>query len=103
MQTQNQAADSHAQLRTLYRSLLEHEGRYHEFKQLLAMYPAPEGESVEHEKAAEVRRTINARIGEWIGQPFTGLIAMQVSLWKSILIEERFNVALSPWKEANHY
>jgi hypothetical protein len=28
---------------------------------------------------------------------------MQMLLWRSIIVEERFNVALAPWKEANGY
>ena len=38
MQLQDLSADSHAQLRDLYRALLENEEHYHEFKQLLARY-----------------------------------------------------------------
>jgi hypothetical protein len=34
---------------------------------------------------------------------FDGLSATQVVLWRSIVVEERINVALSPWKESNFY
>lgn len=103
MQSQQASSDSHAQLRALYRSLLEHEDRYHEFKQLLALYPQSPPEAGEQEEAKAIREQLNGRIGEWLGGRFEGLSAMQLVLWRSIVVEERFNVALSPWKEANGY
>jgi len=95
--------DSHSELRALYRSLLEREDRYHEFKQLLALYPRTPPEEGEIAEAAAVREQLNERIREWLGGSFEGLSAMQLLLWRSIIVEERFNVALSPWKEANFY
>jgi hypothetical protein len=103
MQLQDFSIDSHAQLRELYRALLENEERYHEFKQLLAAYPLGQGEAAEQDEAASLREQLNGRIRAWLGGGFEGLTAMQVTLWRSIIIEERFNVALSPWKEANAY
>ena len=95
--------DSHTQLRALYRSLLESEERFHEFKQLLALYSPGPAQTGEEAEAAAVREQLNERIRMWVGGPFDGLSAMQMLLWKSIVVEERFNVALSPWKEANAY
>jgi hypothetical protein len=97
-----QEIDSHRQLRSLYRSLLEQENRYHEFKQLLALYPdvTPDGEPAD---AAAIREQLNERIRNWTGERFDGLSVMQVLLWRSIVVEERFNIALAPWKEANSY
>ncbi|HEX3596442.1 MAG TPA: hypothetical protein VHU80_15135 [Polyangiaceae bacterium] len=95
--------DPHTQLRALYRSLLESEEHFHEFKQLLALYPSSMSESSEQAAAAAVRAQLNERIREWLGGDFEGLSAMQLLLWRSIVVEERFNVALSPWKEANMY
>ena len=95
--------DPHTQLRALYRSLLESEDNFHEFKQLLALYPPGAAESGEQAEAAAVREQLNERIREWVGDGFEGLSAMQLLLWRSIVVEERFNVALSPWKEANIY
>jgi hypothetical protein len=103
MQLQDLSADSHAQLRDLYRALLENEEHYHEFKQRLAAYPLAEGEVTEPDEAARLREQLNSRIRTWVAGDFEGLTAMQVTLWRSIIIEERFNVALSPWKEANWY
>lgn len=103
MQPVQSAADSHAQLRALYRSLLDREERFHEFKQLLSLYPSKPAESGEPADAAAVREQLNQRIREWLGGDFQGLNAMQLMLWRSIVVEERFNVALSPWKEANAY
>ena len=97
------AADSHTQLRALYRSLLDQEERFHEFKQLLSQYPPKPEESGEPADAAAIREQLNDRIREWVGTPFEGLSAMQLMHWRSIVVEERFNVALSPWKEANAY
>lgn len=101
-QTISIANDSHAQLRALYRSLLESEENFHEFKHLLSLYPPSDGSSEEAEAAA-VRTKLNERIKSWVGADFEGLTAMQLLLWRSIVVEERFNVALSPWKEANFY
>jgi len=98
-----QTTDSHADLRALYRSLLDHEDRFHEFKQLLQLYPTSAHDSGEQADAAMIRERLNDRIREWVGSPFEGLSAMQVLLWRSIVVEERFNVAVSPWKEANAY
>jgi hypothetical protein len=99
-----QYVDPHVQLRRLYISLLEDQNRFDEFKQLLAMYPteADEGES-EGEEARRVRAQLNARIGEWVCGEFEGLSAAQVLIWRSIVVEERINVAVSPWKESNAY
>jgi len=97
------AADPHEQLRRLYRSLLEDQNRFDEFKQLLAMYPATVEGDVEPDGAKEVRARLNARISEWLNGEFDGLTAAQVVLWRSIVVEERINVALSPWRESNMY
>jgi len=95
--------DTHAELRALYRSLLDHEDRFQEFKQLLALYPTNPPEAGEQADAVAIRTQLNERIREWVGGSFGGLSAMQARLWRSIVVEERFNVALSPWKEANFY
>jgi hypothetical protein len=96
--------DPHEQLRRLYRSLLEEQNRFDEFKQLLALYPtAPEGSDDETEEAQAARGKLNARISEWLHGDFDGLSAAQVVLWKSIVVEERINIALSPWRESNAY
>jgi hypothetical protein len=98
------ASDPHEQLRRLYRSLLEDQNRFDEFKQLLALYPtdAPDME-VESDEAKATRARLNARITEWLNGEFDGLSVAQVVLWKSIVVEERINVALSPWRESNAY
>ena len=100
--TRTTMTDSHTQLRALYRSLLESEDNFHEFKHLLSLYP-PESGGTEEADAAAVRERLNDRIRQWVGAEFEGLSAMQLLLWRSIVVEERFNVALSPWKEANMY
>ncbi len=103
MQT-TQNIDPQAQLRTLYMSLLTRQERFDEFKQLLSMYATAPGEDDgEPPAAAEVRQKLNARIREWTGTPFAGLSSAQIQMWRAIVVEERFNVALSPWKESNSY
>jgi hypothetical protein len=93
----------HTQLRALYLSLLQHQEHFDEFKQLLALYKvAPEAPS-EPEDAAKVRDALNDRIRTWLCGPFEGLSAAQVLQWRAIVVEERFNVSLSPWKESNMY
>jgi hypothetical protein len=95
--------DPHEQLRRLYRSLLEEQDRFDEFKFLLSQYPAVlEGDS-ETEEARAVRAKLNGRITDWLNGDFDGLSTAQVMLWRSIVVEERINVALSPWKESNFY
>jgi len=101
--TQSSPVESHDQLRALYRSLLESEEHFHEFKQLLALYPTEPADAGERAEAAAVRERLNERIRQWVGSHFEGLSAIQLLLWRSIVVEERFNVALSPWKEANVY
>jgi hypothetical protein len=94
--------DPHVQLRRLYTSLLEEQNRFDEFKQLLALYPVSDAEE-ESDEAQSVRAKQNARINDWLCGHFAGLSAAQVTLWRSIVVEERINVALSPWKESNIY
>ncbi|XXT23329.1 hypothetical protein WME94_17490 [Sorangium sp. So ce429] len=102
MQTVN-SVDPHAQLRALYISLLRNQEHFDEFKQLLALYiVAPEADE-EPEEAASVRALLNCRIRSWIGGFFDGLSAAQVLQWRAIVVEERINVCLSPWKESNIY
>ena len=95
--------DPHEQLRRLYRSLLEEQNRFDEFKQLLALYPTGHDDDLETDEARSIRDKLNARISDWLNGDFDGLSAAQVVLWKGIVVEERINVALSPWRESNLY
>lgn len=94
--------DPHVQLRRLYTSLLEEQNRFDEFKQLLSLYPVTDSDE-ESDEAHSIRAKLNARINDWLCGQFDGLSAAQVTLWRSIVVEERINVALSPWKESNVY
>jgi hypothetical protein len=97
-------SDRHEQLRQLYLALLTRQERFDEFKQLLSAYPAAASiEDAEPEEAHAARVKLNERISEWIGGPFEGLSVSELLLWRVIVVEERFNVALSPWKESNSY
>ena len=98
------SSDPHAQLRALYVSLLNSQERFDEFKQILALYhAAPDTCSEESSEAEAVRAKLNERIQHWIGAPIEGLSASQLLQWRSIVVEERVNVAISPWKESNVY
>jgi hypothetical protein len=96
--------DPHAQLRQLYVSLLESQEHFDEFKRLLALYELQTSDDeLESAEARTVRLRLNTRIGEWVGGQFEGLSAAQVLLWRAIVVDQRFNVALAPWKESNAY
>jgi hypothetical protein len=99
------AVDPHSQLRALYLSLLQHQERFDEFKQLLALYEVTPSDHEDDEplEAACVRSQLNERIRSWVGGRFDGLSAAQVLQWRAIVVEDRFNVSLSPWKESNAY
>jgi len=101
--THPHTTDPHAQLRRLYISLLEDQNRFDEFKQFLAMYPDTDEEGEESDEARRVRAQLNARITDWVCGDFEDLSAAQVVLWRSIVVDERINVAISPWKESNGY
>ena len=96
--------DPQGQLRALYMALLTHQERFDEFKHWLSLYPVDVADMAEEpDAAAEVRGRLNQRISAWIGAPFGGLSATQMLLWRAIVVDERFNIALSPWRESNQY
>jgi len=104
MNTISTIVDPHAQLRALYLSLLTRQENFDEFKQLLALYELKDDAlDAEPEEAAVVRSRLNERIRDWVGGRFDGLSAAQVLQWRAIVVEERLNVSLSPWKESNMY
>lgn len=104
MNTAPTTIDPHTQLRALYLSLLTNQERFDEFKQLLALYDVlPERFDHEPDEAAAIRMRLNERIRGWVGGRFDGLSAAQVLQWRAIVVEERLNVSLSPWKESNVY
>ena len=72
---------------------------------LLRIHPAERQQHLDHEPddAASVRSRLNERIRGWVGGRFDGLSAAQVLQWRAIVVEERLNVSLSPWKESNVY
>jgi hypothetical protein len=94
--------DSHTQLRALYQTLLSHQEHFDEFKHLLSLYAAEPG-GTEVAEAREIRQRLNGRIREWVGGSFDGLSVIQMLQWRAIVVDERLNVALSPWKESNIY
>jgi hypothetical protein len=79
---------------------LERQSNFDEFKQILALYPTTEA-TEETTEAAQIRAHLNSRISNWLGGQFDGLSVVQVLQWRAIVVEERFNVVLSPWKESN--
>jgi hypothetical protein len=99
----NESRDPHSQLRALYRALLERQSNFDEFKQLLALYPVTQDGTDESEEAHLIRQRLNGRISDWLGGSFEGLNVIQLLQWRAIVVEERFNVVLSPWRESNGY
>jgi hypothetical protein len=95
--------DPHMQLRALYQALLTNQDCFDEFKRLLQLYDFDPMTDEEPAEAAAVRQRLNDRIRGWVGGEFDGLSARQTLQWRAIIVEERFNVSLSPWKEANGY
>jgi hypothetical protein len=96
--------DPHAQLRALYQALLSSQDYFDEFKRMLALYVVDPGHiDEEPTEAAAIRQKLNDRIRDWVGSQFSGLSATQMLQWRVIVVEERFNVSLSPWKESNWY
>jgi hypothetical protein len=100
----NVKPDPHTQVRALYGALLEQEERFQEFKRALALYDL-KADEVEEEPAAAaaIRERLNDRIRSWVRIPFDGISAVQMLQWRAIVVEERFNVSVSPWKESNSY
>lgn len=98
------ALDPHAQLRALYVALLENQACFDEFKHLLSLYVMPaEPIEEEPEECARVRSVLNTKIRSWVSGPFTDLSVAQVLQWRAIVVDERLNVSISPWKESNVY
>jgi hypothetical protein len=96
--------DPHSQLRALYQALLSSQDYFDEFKRMLALYSFdPHEVDDEPKDAAAIREKLNERIRSWVGSAFAGLSATQLLQWRAIVVEERFNVSLSPWKESNQY
>ena len=96
--------DPHAHLESLYMSLLTRQERFDEFRHLLAMYPnIPDDADTEPEEAVQVRQMLSERIREWTGSPLARLSSTEMRLWRAMLVENRINIAVSPWKEANGY
>ena len=95
--------DPHAQLRALYQALLSDQECFDEFKRLLQLYELDPKAEEEPTEAAAIRQRLNDRIRGWVGGDFDGLSARQTLQWRAIIVEERFNVSLAPWKESNAY
>jgi len=85
----------------LYRALLGHEERFHEFKRFLTLYALEPNYGDEPDAAAAVRARLNARLREWVGPEFGDLSASQVLLWRCIVVEERFGATPSGGRGAH--
>ena len=94
--------DPHERLRALYRTMLDHQEHFDEFKQMLALYALPADATEESPELSAVRSKLNARICEWIG-PFDGLSVTQAKQWRQIIVEQRWNIGIAPFKESNYY
>lgn len=102
---QTESRKDQPELQRIYFAVLASQERFDEFKQMLALYPSSDDyvRGTESEDARTVRAKLNARITQWADSPGSGLSAHQVLLLRQMLVEQRENVALSPWKEANSY
>ncbi len=102
---QNESRKDQPELQRIYFAVLANQERFDEFKQMLALYPASDEyvQGTEPAEAMKVRDELNARITEWAESPGSGLSAHQTILLRQMLVEQRENVALSPWKESNTY
>jgi hypothetical protein len=96
--------DPHTQLRALYSTLLQNEEYFHEFKRMLQLYDVGVDQVAnEPPEATALRDALNGKIRSWVAVPFDGISATQMLQWRAIVVEERFNVSVSPWKESNNY
>jgi hypothetical protein len=94
--------DPQEQLHSLCKSLVKRQQNLGEFKQLLSQYPPIRNDDDSDEEplvATEVRERLNQRIREWTGQPFGGLSATQMHMWRAIVVDRR--MPLPPWRESN--
>jgi hypothetical protein len=91
-------SDPIALLSALYVSLLRSDERSHEFRSLLALYPASLG-GRESREAARVRCELNARVRSWLDAPSVTLSVAAVLLWRTILVEGRVDTE----KRSNAY
>src|SRR4051812_3675360 len=80
----------HAQVRGLYRSLLESQSHFDEFKGFLIRYPTASFGGDETKGAASVRAQLNARIAAWLGGDFDGLSAGVVRQWRDVVLADEF-------------
>lgn len=85
-----QSRTDHVQLRGLYRSLLESQSHFDEFKSFLIRYPNAAFGADEPQVAAGVRAQLNARIAAWLGGNFDGLSAGQVRQWREVVLADEF-------------
>jgi hypothetical protein len=93
--------DPQVQLSSLYRALLHRQEHLDEFRQLLSQYPPVAEDNTEPLSASAIRETLSQRIRQWTGQPFGGLSAAQMHMWRAIVVERR--IALSPWNESGRF
>jgi hypothetical protein len=105
MQTPTEANvfDPHFQLRELYKTLIEHQDLFDEFRQLIASYPRIDDENEEPSEARVLREVVTRRVRTWTGLPVSHFSPMQMLLWRNLIVDERINVAIAPWKESNMY
>jgi hypothetical protein len=92
-------SESHEQLHALYQALLSSQDCFDEFKRLLQLYEVDPRDD-EPADAAAVRQRLNDRIRAWVDGPFQGLSGPEVLQWRAIIVEERFNVVRSMWRES---
>lgn len=94
---------SRSPLQIVYMAVLENQDRFDEFRQHLATYSVSPLDDEESAEAAAVRARLNERAREWTNGAVEGRTRVQMLRWREIIVDQRFNIALSPWKVANWY
>ena len=55
------------------------------------------------EQAAQIRELLNLRIAEWTGSRLQSLSCTDMLAWRGMIVDQRINLGIAPWKEANNY
>jgi hypothetical protein len=91
------------QLRAIYLKLMIDHDHFDEFRAILASYPLIADEAEESEYATGIRLLATERAREWTGIHIERLSSAQMLVLRDVLVDQRRNIAASPWQESNMY
>lgn len=94
--------DQHYQLRALYKVLCRKQSEFDEFRMIMACYRVDDV-AMEPPEARVLRDMATQRAREWTGLPIRYFSPFQMLQWRKLLVEDRENIAICPWKESNLY